>query len=378
MCCCSPNLGLVVPTMSLGGHGTANMTGNIIPAEMAVISTPWGEDGAQALRVPGGVPALPADAAFRLFGDQPGAGEVADARGRPAGRAAAAAVVGARPGRARPGPRHRARAGARPALRLPDRRGESRRSELRARRPRHRRGERHRRCDGAAAGRAGHGAGADHPRQRRGAGAERGGGARARGRGGDACSPTSPRRAGPARWWPRRGRPSGGSTSWSATPARRRRRGSGSSARRSSTGRSRSTPGRSSSWSRRPVRIWSVGLGARGRDLVLHRQRHRHQRRDLPGDGRRQGRDRDAGPDARVPARAARGHRQLRRPGLHAEGRRATPPSAPAAWEAAAAATPSGRIAEPEDVAAAVAFFLSREACHITGQILRVDGGLSL
>jgi 4-hydroxy-tetrahydrodipicolinate synthase len=50
MCCCSPNLGLVVPTMSLGGHGTANMTGNIIPAEMAAISTPWGEDGAQALR----------------------------------------------------------------------------------------------------------------------------------------------------------------------------------------------------------------------------------------------------------------------------------------------------------------------------------------
>ena len=27
--------------MSLGGHGTANMTGNIIPKEMAVISTPW-------------------------------------------------------------------------------------------------------------------------------------------------------------------------------------------------------------------------------------------------------------------------------------------------------------------------------------------------
>lgn len=46
MCCCSPNLGLVVPTMALGGHGTANMTGNIIPQEMAVISKPWetGED----------------------------------------------------------------------------------------------------------------------------------------------------------------------------------------------------------------------------------------------------------------------------------------------------------------------------------------------
>jgi len=27
--------------MSLGGHGTANMGGNVIPQEMAVISTPW-------------------------------------------------------------------------------------------------------------------------------------------------------------------------------------------------------------------------------------------------------------------------------------------------------------------------------------------------
>jgi 4-hydroxy-tetrahydrodipicolinate synthase len=41
MCCDSPNLGLVVPTMSLGGHGTANMSGNIAPAELATISTPW-------------------------------------------------------------------------------------------------------------------------------------------------------------------------------------------------------------------------------------------------------------------------------------------------------------------------------------------------
>jgi 4-hydroxy-tetrahydrodipicolinate synthase len=48
MCCCSPNLGLVVPMMALGGHGTANMTGNLIPREMAVISTPW-ETGAEAL-----------------------------------------------------------------------------------------------------------------------------------------------------------------------------------------------------------------------------------------------------------------------------------------------------------------------------------------
>ncbi|PWT84628.1 MAG: 4-hydroxy-tetrahydrodipicolinate synthase [Proteobacteria bacterium] len=41
MCCDSPNLGLVVPTMSLGGHGTANMTGNVAPAELATLSTPW-------------------------------------------------------------------------------------------------------------------------------------------------------------------------------------------------------------------------------------------------------------------------------------------------------------------------------------------------
>ena len=41
MCCDSPNLGLVPAVMSLGGHGTANMTGNIAPGEMAIISRPW-------------------------------------------------------------------------------------------------------------------------------------------------------------------------------------------------------------------------------------------------------------------------------------------------------------------------------------------------
>lgn len=41
MCCCNPNLGLVVQTMALGGHGTANVTGNMIPREMVTISTPW-------------------------------------------------------------------------------------------------------------------------------------------------------------------------------------------------------------------------------------------------------------------------------------------------------------------------------------------------
>jgi 4-hydroxy-tetrahydrodipicolinate synthase len=51
MCCCSPHLGLIVPTMALGGHGTANVTGNLIPREMAVISTPWqGPDDAARFR----------------------------------------------------------------------------------------------------------------------------------------------------------------------------------------------------------------------------------------------------------------------------------------------------------------------------------------
>ena len=51
MCCDSPNLGLVVPTMALGGHGTANMTGNIAPRELAAISEPWTEaDSAEEFR----------------------------------------------------------------------------------------------------------------------------------------------------------------------------------------------------------------------------------------------------------------------------------------------------------------------------------------
>lgn len=37
-----------------------------------------------------------------------------------------------------------------------------------------------------------------------------------------------------------------------------------------------------------------------------------------------------------------------------------------------------GRVAEPEDVANVIAFLCSEEARHITGQVLVVDGGLSL
>lgn len=39
-------------------------------------------------------------------------------------------------------------------------------------------------------------------------------------------------------------------------------------------------------------------------------------------------------------------------------------------------ATPLGRIADPEDIAAAVVFLVSPAACYITGKILEVDGGL--
>jgi NAD(P)-dependent dehydrogenase (short-subunit alcohol dehydrogenase family) len=43
--------------------------------------------------------------------------------------------------------------------------------------------------------------------------------------------------------------------------------------------------------------------------------------------------------------------------------------------EQAAADTPSGRIAAPEDVAAAILFLASPAARHITGQAIPVDGG---
>jgi NAD(P)-dependent dehydrogenase (short-subunit alcohol dehydrogenase family) len=38
---------------------------------------------------------------------------------------------------------------------------------------------------------------------------------------------------------------------------------------------------------------------------------------------------------------------------------------------------PLGRVGEPEDIAAAVAFLASRDAAWITGHTLPVDGGLS-
>jgi 4-hydroxy-tetrahydrodipicolinate synthase len=41
LCCDYPGYGLILPTLALGGHGTANVAGNVIPAEMAAMSRPW-------------------------------------------------------------------------------------------------------------------------------------------------------------------------------------------------------------------------------------------------------------------------------------------------------------------------------------------------
>jgi NAD(P)-dependent dehydrogenase (short-subunit alcohol dehydrogenase family) len=50
----------------------------------------------------------------------------------------------------------------------------------------------------------------------------------------------------------------------------------------------------------------------------------------------------------------------------------------PQSWQLVAKANPLGRLAEPDQVAAVVAFLLSPEAGHVTGALLPVDSGLTL
>ncbi len=41
LCCDAPHYALTIPTLGMGGHGTANVTGNVAPREMAELSKPW-------------------------------------------------------------------------------------------------------------------------------------------------------------------------------------------------------------------------------------------------------------------------------------------------------------------------------------------------
>ncbi len=41
LCCDFPGYSMILPTLAIGGHGTVNISGNIIPEEMAIIARHW-------------------------------------------------------------------------------------------------------------------------------------------------------------------------------------------------------------------------------------------------------------------------------------------------------------------------------------------------
>jgi 3-oxoacyl-[acyl-carrier protein] reductase len=50
----------------------------------------------------------------------------------------------------------------------------------------------------------------------------------------------------------------------------------------------------------------------------------------------------------------------------------------PAQWTQVTARIPAGRLATPDDIAQPIAFLMSEGAAYITGQVLHIDGGLTL
>lgn len=50
----------------------------------------------------------------------------------------------------------------------------------------------------------------------------------------------------------------------------------------------------------------------------------------------------------------------------------------PQEWEQVIARVPVGRLATPDDIAAPIEFLLSSQSAYITGQVLQVDGGMTL
>jgi 3-oxoacyl-[acyl-carrier protein] reductase len=49
-----------------------------------------------------------------------------------------------------------------------------------------------------------------------------------------------------------------------------------------------------------------------------------------------------------------------------------------AQWSQALAQVPMGRLATPDDIAAPIAFLLGADAAYLTGQVIHIDGGMSL